>query len=117
MRSGFILTFLTALCLFIAYHSYFFIMPSVEINNQSGQLLTLVEVSLPNNNLVFDNIESAQAMRIHHSTEQADGEYHYSVRLSSGQQLHGRCGYVTHDQYMKVLTLTINQDHQVTCVE
>lgn len=117
MRSGLIFFTCTTLCLFIAYHAYFFIMPSVEINNQSGQLLTRVEVTLPNNNLVFDSIEPSQTMRIHHSTEQADGEYGYRIRLSSGQQINGRCGYVTHDQYMKVLTLTINREHQVSCLE
>lgn len=117
MRSGLIFFTCTALCLFIAYHAYFFIMPSVEINNQSGQLLTRVEVTLPNNNLVFDNIEPSQSMRIHHSTEQADGEYHYQVRLSSGKQIKGSCGYVTHGQYMKVLTISIDGDHKLHCVE
>lgn len=117
MRNPLIFSLFTALCLFIGYHAYFFIMPSVKINNESGQLLTRVEVSLPNNNLVFDSIEPSQNMRIHHCTEQADGEYSYRVRLSSEQQINGRCGYVTHDQYMKVLTLTINREHQVSCIE
>ncbi|MCL1056701.1 MULTISPECIES: hypothetical protein [Shewanella] len=117
MRSCLIFTLFTALCLFIGYHAYFFIMPSVEINNQSGQLLTRVEVSLPNNNLVFDNIDPSKSMRIHHSTEQVDGEYIYRIRLSSGEQINGRCGYVTHNQYMKVLALTVNNEHHVNCVE
>lgn len=117
MRNALIFSLFTALCLFIGYHAYFFIMPSVKINNQSGQLLTRVEVTLPSNKLVFDNIEPSQTMRIHHSTEQADGEYTYQVRLSSGKQINGHCGYVTHGQYMKVLTLTINNVHAVNCIE
>ncbi|ABZ75168.1 hypothetical protein Shal_0593 [Shewanella halifaxensis HAW-EB4] len=107
----------SVLCLFIGYHAYLFIMPSVKVINQSGQLLTRVEVSLPSNNLVFDNIGPSQSARIHHSTEQADGDYAYRIRLSSGKHINGRCGYVTHDQYMKVLKLTVNRDAKVKCVE
>lgn len=117
MRSGLVFTLFTLLCLFIGYHAYFFIMPSVKISNQSNQLLSHVEVSLPNNNLVFDDIPPSKSVRIHHSTEQVDGEYIYRIRFSSGKQVNGRCGYVTHNQYMKVLSLTIGNDHQVNCEE
>ncbi|GIU27837.1 hypothetical protein L2719_12660 [Shewanella schlegeliana] len=117
MRTCLLMLAFSVLCLFIGYHAYLFIMPSVKVINQSGQLLTRVEVSLPSNNLVFDNIGPKQTMRIHHSTEQADGDYAYRIRLSSGAYINGRCGYVTHDQYMKVLKLTINNDDQVSCIE
>lgn len=117
MRTCLLMLAFSVLCLFIGYHAYLFIMPSVKVINQSGQLLTRVEVSLPNNNLVFDNINPTQTMRIHHSTEQKDGDYAYRIRLSSGIHIDGRCGYVTHGQYMKVLKLTVNSDNKVSCIE
>ncbi|MGS0696552.1 hypothetical protein [Shewanella sp. 0m-4] len=117
MRTGLLFLVFSTICLFIGYHAYLFIMPSVKVINQSGQILTRVEVSLPSNNLVFDNIAPTQTMRIHYNTDQADGDYAYSIRLSSGEHINGRCGYVTHDQYMKVLELTIDSDDQVSCAE
>lgn len=117
MRTSLIIFIVTSLLLFIGYHIYLFIMPSVKIVNQSGQILTRVEVSLPSNRLVFDNIAPAQTMRIHYSTDQADGEYAYQIRLSSGAYIKGQCGYVTHDQYMKVLELTVDSEDRVNCIE
>ncbi|GIU06374.1 MULTISPECIES: hypothetical protein [unclassified Shewanella] len=117
MRTCLLFLAFSVVCLFIGYHAYLFIMPSVKVINQSGQLLTRVEVSLPSNNLVFDNIRPKQTMRIHHSTDQSDGDYAYRIRLSSGTYISGRCGKVTNDQYMKVLELTINNDDKVRCIE
>ena len=117
MRTSLLFLVFSVACLFVGYHAYLFIMPSVKIVNLSGQLLTRVEVSLPSNNLVFDNIGPKQTMRIHHSTNQSEGDYAYRIRLSSGTYINGRCGKVSNDQYMKVLELTINQDDQVSCIE
>ncbi|WOT05536.1 hypothetical protein [Shewanella youngdeokensis] len=117
MQRTFWFSIITVLCAVVGYYSYFFIMPSVEINNQSGQLLTRAEINLPKSNLVFDNIKPAQSLRIHHSNDQADGAYIYHIKLSSGEQVEGRCGAISSDQYMKVQTITINNDHQVSCTD
>ncbi|MCK8044990.1 hypothetical protein MSG37_08835 [Shewanella sp. 1CM18E] len=117
MRNCLLFLFASAICIFIAYNLYLFVMPSVKVVNQSGQILTRVEISLPSNNLVFDNIAPSKTARIHHSTDQADGEYAYRIRLSSGEYINGRCGSVTHDQYMKVLELTIDSEDKVSCIE
>ncbi|WP_108944655.1 hypothetical protein [Shewanella halifaxensis] len=117
MRNCLIFLFVSVIGLFIAYHIYLFMMPSVKIVNQSGQLLTRVEITLPSNNLVFDNIAPSKTARIHYSTDQADGDYAYHIRLSSGQHINGRCGSVTHDQYMKVLELTVDSEDKVSCIE
>ena len=117
MRTSLIIFIVTSLLLFIGYHIYLFMMPSVKIVNQSGQILTRVEVNLPSNRLVFDNIAPTETMRIHYKTDQADGEYAYQIRLSSGAYLNGQCGSVTHDQYMKVLELIVDSENRVNCIE
>jgi hypothetical protein len=97
----------------VAYYGSAFIMPSVTIINKSGEVVTLVEVALPNSNLNFGSLADGEENTLHYFLEQSDGVYHYQFK--SSVVVSGSCGYVTNNEIHKRVIITLNKNNEVVC--
>ena len=91
--------------------------PEVVIVNQSNQNVDEVVVKLPSNRIVFGSISAKSESTIFYSWSQAAGMYEYQVSFAGGSNQTGKCGYVTHHEIGKRLTLIVHADLTVTCDE
>ncbi len=91
--------------------------PEVVIVNHSSQNVNEVIVKLPSNRITFGAIPPKVESTIFYSWSQAEGEYEYHVSFASGSKQTGKCGYVTHHEIGKRLTLIVHTDLTVTCEE
>lgn len=97
------------------YKSYFMIMPSVIVENISAESVKLVEVTLPSNRLVFENINPGTIQQIYYSLGQHDGEYVYRVLYADNTEKNVKCGYVTSNEVGKTHRLTIHPLKVLSC--
>ena len=91
--------------------------PEVVVENQSSQNVIEVIVKLPSNRIVFGSISPKSKSTIFYSWTQAEGMYEYQVLFADGLSQTGKCGYVTHHEIGKRLTLFVQADLTVTCHE
>lgn len=91
--------------------------PEVVIVNHSSQNVNEVIVKLPSNRITFGTILPKMESTIFYSWSQAEGVYEYRVSFASGSNQTGKCGYVTHHEIGKRLTLIAHADLTVTCEE
>ena len=91
--------------------------PDVVIVNHSRQNVNEVIVKLPSSRIVFGTIPPKSESTILYSWSQAEGVYEYQVSFASGSNQTGKCGYVTHHEIGKRLTLIVHIDLTVTCEE
>lgn len=91
--------------------------PEVVIVNQSSQNVNEVTVELPSSRIVFGSISPKSESTIFYSWSQAEGRYEYQVSFAGGSSQTAKCGYVTHHEIGKRLTLIIHADLTVTCDE
>ena len=91
--------------------------PEVVIANHSSQNVIEVIVKLPSNRIVFGSISPKSESTIFYSWSQAEGMYEYQVSFAGGLSQTGKCGYVTHNEIGKRLTLIVNANLTVTCDE
>jgi hypothetical protein len=103
------------LVLFGTYKAYFVIMPRVFVENISGERIKLVEITLPSNRLVFDNIEPGSLHTIYYSLSQSDGAYAYRIVYKDGSEKTGECGYVTDNELLKTYRFTLRSNRVVAC--
>ncbi len=96
---------------------YFMGSPEVVIVNRSSQDVNEVIVKLPSSRIVFGRIPPESESAIFYSWSQAEGMYEYQVSFSGGSSKTAKCGYVTHHEIGKRLTLIIHADLTVTCDE
>ncbi|QOL24837.1 hypothetical protein LP316_11005 [Thalassotalea sp. LPB0316] len=99
---------------FLAYHSYFWVMPSVTLTNIANKPIASARVTLPNSGLSFGEIKQGGENTIHYTLEQADGDYHYQIIFESGEALSGVCGYVTNHEINKRLLIKVD-DSKAMC--
>ena len=97
------------------YNAYFMVMPRVIVENISGERIKLIEVTLPNNRLVFDAIEQGNIYEIYYSLNQNDGVYHYRVVFKDGKEKTGECGNISAYELGKKYRFTLRVDRFVTC--
>ena len=90
-------------------------MPSVFVENVSGEQIEVVEVKLPNNKLVFENIEPGSVHQIYYSLAQNDGVYAYRVVFEDGIEKNVECGNVTPNEIGKTHRLTIRSSKVLSC--
>ena len=91
--------------------------PEVVIVNYSSQNVNEVIVKLPSNRIVFGIISPESESTIFYSWSQAKGVYEYQVSFADGSIQTGKCGYVTHHEIGKRLTVFVHADLSVTCEE
>lgn len=91
--------------------------PEVVIVNQSSQNIDEVSVKLPSSRIVFGSIPPKSESTIYYSWSQAEGVYEYQVSFADGSSQTSQCGYVTHNEMGKRLTLIVHADLTVTCDE
>ncbi len=91
--------------------------PEVVIVNLSSQNVNEIIVKLPSNRIVFGSISPKSESTIFYSWSQAEGVYEYQVSFAGGSNQTGKCGYVTHHEFGKRLTLIVHADLTVTCDE
>jgi hypothetical protein len=97
--------------------AYIIATPEIVIVNLSNQPIEEVVVRLPSNRIVFGQIQANRDSTIYYSWSQSDGAYEYEMRFPGQAIRSGRCGYVTNGEIGKRLTLTVDQNLVVTCVE
>lgn len=90
-------------------------MPQIIVENISSQKIKVVEVTLPSNKVVFDSIEQGSIHRIYYSLSQRDGVYKYLVVFEDGNEITGKCGYVTANELGKSHRFTVRGNSVVTC--
>ena len=91
--------------------------PEVVIVNRSSQNIDEVTVKLPSSRIVFGSISPKSESTIYYSWSQAEGMYEYQVSFAGGSSQTAKCGYVTHHEIGKRLTLIVHADLTVTCDE
>lgn len=91
--------------------------PEVVIVNQSSQNIDEVTVKLPSSRIVFGSISPKSESTIYYSWSQTEGIYEYQVSFTGGSSQTAKCGYVTHHEIGKRLTLIVHADLTVTCDE
>ena len=91
--------------------------PEVVIVNQSSQNIDEVTVKLPSSRIVFGSISPKSESTIFYSWSQAEGMYEYQVSFAGGSSQIAKCGYVTHHEIGKRLTLIVHADLTVSCDE
>ena len=91
--------------------------PEVVIVNRSSQNIDEVTVKLPSSRIVFGSISPKSESTIFYSWSQAEGMYEYQVSFAGGLSQPAKCGYVTHHEIGKRLTLIVHADLTVTCDE
>jgi len=91
--------------------------PEVVVVNQSNQNINEVTVKVPSSRIVFASISPKSESRIFYSWSEAEGSYEYQVSFAGGSSQPAKCGYVTHHEIGKRLTLIIHADLTVTCDE
>ena len=91
--------------------------PEVVIVNQSSQNVNEVTVILPSSRIVFGSISPKSESTIFYSWSQAEGMYEYQISFAGGSSQTAKCGYVTHHEIGKRLTLIVHADLKVTCHE
>lgn len=100
--------------IFAVYKVSFYMMPSVTVLNNSGEVVIEFTVKLPNSNLNFGYLEPSQTIEIHYSIEQSDGSYEYRVVFDNKTVLSGTCGYATSSEIHKRVSLTVMRN-KVVC--
>lgn len=114
------LKFLTLLIsmLFLLYHAYFFVLPSVTVINLSDSTIQNARVELPSSGMGFGKINMGEENTIHYELEQLDGTYRYRIELAPeglpGKVLTGECGYVTNNEVNKRFVLEV-ANNKVEC--
>lgn len=91
--------------------------PEVVIVNHSRQTVNEAIINLPSSRIVFGEISPKVDSTIFYSWSQAEGVYDYQVSFASGSIRTGKCGWVTHHEIGKRLTLIVHADLSVTCKE
>ena len=91
--------------------------PEVVIVNQSSQNIDEVTVKLPSSRIVFGSISPKNESAIYYSWSQTQGMYEYQISFAGGSSQTAKCGYVTHHEIGKRLTLIVHADLKVTCHE
>ncbi|REL29806.1 hypothetical protein [Thalassotalea euphylliae] len=101
----------------IVYHLYFFIQPSVTITNNSQYVIEKASVTLPNSHLNFGTIAPNNTNTIYYALDQNDGSYLYQFTLKAplAREITGECGYVTHGQYHKRVSITLTANLTWDC--
>ncbi|TPH17326.1 hypothetical protein [Litorilituus lipolyticus] len=101
------------LLLFVLYQSYFFILPSITLVNNTSDTINVAVVTLPNSRIDFGEIKSSQRNTIYYELEQSDGEYQYHIAIKD-KIFKGKCGYITHSEYHKRIEIVVDIN-QVSC--
>ncbi|REL35285.1 hypothetical protein DXX92_07925 [Thalassotalea euphylliae] len=101
----------------IVYQTYFFIQPSVTITNNSQYLIEKASVTLPYSHWNFGTIASNNTNTIYYALDQNDGSYFYQFKMKAplATEIAGECGYVTHSQYHKRVSITLTANLSVDC--
>ncbi|WP_448552909.1 hypothetical protein [Thalassotalea montiporae] len=101
----------------IVYQTYFFIQPSVTITNNSPYVIEKASVTLPNSHLNFGTIAPNNTNTIYYALDQKDGGYLYQFTLNAplAREIAGECGYVTHSEYHKRVSVTLAANLSVDC--
>ncbi len=97
------------------YYLSFFVTPSITVVNNSGNLIELAKVKLPNSHLDFGSIMKGETNTLHYALTQQGGEYQYTIMLNDNNVISGRCGYVTHSEIHKRVFLYVTPNHKVIC--
>lgn len=100
----------------VAYFGSFYVMPSITLVNNSGMTIETSKVRLSKSKLDFGSVESGHSNTLYYSLNQVDGEYQYEFILSDDSVLDGKCGYLTHNEINKRVSITINEN-EVVCSE
>jgi hypothetical protein len=101
--------------LIAAYYGSAYIMPSVSIVNNSGSVIELAEVTLPNSNLNFGEVKNGDTNTLHYALKQNDGVYNYQLKSKNAVVFSGSCGYVTNNQFTKRVVITLKNTNEVVC--
>jgi hypothetical protein len=99
-----------------SYYLYFYISPSVTVKNESHNIITNVNVSLPESNLDFGSIEVGEGNTIYYSLSQSDGSFNYSFMIGN-KQISGFCGYMTNNEVNKRFVIAVSKSNVVVCSE
>jgi len=104
-----------SLILILAYFTSSFVLPSVTVINNSGQVIEQIQVTLPSSHLDFGSLNDSQSNTLHYALKQSDGTYIYQFTNTNSDLLTGSCGYVTQNEFHKKVVITINKNQQIVC--
>lgn len=96
------------------YFSYFWLLPSVTVINQSQVTLESVKIRLPQSNLDFGALTDGQSNTIYYDLSQQDGSYQIELVSIEGP-IKWHCGHVTQNEVHKRVNIVVNSDMQVSC--
>ena len=99
----------------LMYLSYFYVSPSVTVENRSEFVIESAVINLPLSRLDFGTISTQKDNTIYYDLAQLDGQYEYQLTLDSGDLLEGKCGYVTNFEINKRAVLILNDIGQISC--
>ncbi|WP_220753390.1 hypothetical protein [Shewanella sp. KT0246] len=99
----------------LMYLSYFYVSPSLTIENRSDFVIESAVINLPLSRMDFGEISTEKDNTIYYDLAQLDGQYEYQLLLNSGDMLQGKCGYVTNFEINKRAVLILNDIGEISC--
>ena len=96
------------------HQAIYWVLPSIEIINNSGVQIKQASAELPKSNLDFGLIENGQHNRVYYSLDQNDGTILYEFSFSNGNVVNGSCMYIYDNMVNDRIVIHVNQD-EVVC--
>ncbi|WP_394129988.1 hypothetical protein [Shewanella maritima] len=99
----------------IIYNGYFYVSPSITVENHSNASITESRIVLPSSGLDFGFIEAGSSNTLYYDLAQSDGQIRFTFTFDDGNEVQGRCGYVTSNELNQRTHVIIEQSKQVVC--
>jgi len=91
--------------------------PEIVVQNEAVLGIAGVDIDLPDSRVRFGPIAAQTSQTIYYSDTQSDGDYTWVLHFDDGSEARGHCGHVTGGEYGKRLTLRIDAQRGVSCIE
>lgn len=106
---------ITTIIFFVLYNFYFWAFPRVTLINNTSATIKQAEVKLPSSKLTFSGLQEGEAFTIYRHAGQKDGVYQYRIVFSKDEEIHGKCGYVTTNEYFTDFRISVISQTEVIC--